>query len=105
MNGTVHFLEKTAFYAGFCKAFSFGGYPCIWCEHQHCVAEEEAGTVDERLRRKCRHMDMIRPSMEAAGMVVFATAKNAGWDLQTIPSKDMEYGKIVHSDVHSITVS
>ena len=102
VNGTVHFLEKTAFYDGVYKAFSFGGYPCIWCEHQHCVAEEAPGVVDESLRRKCRHMDMVRPSMEAAGMDVFATAKNAGWMLQTIPCKDMEYGKIVHSDVHSI---
>jgi len=102
VNGTVHFLEKTAFYDGFYKAFGFGGYPCIWCEHQHCVAEEHEGVVDESLRRKCRHMDLVRPSMEAAGMDVFATAKNAGWELTTIPCKDMEYGKIVHSDVHSI---
>jgi hypothetical protein len=40
--------------------------------------------------------------MEAAGMDVFATAKNAGWTLHTIPCKDMEYGKIVHCDVHSV---
>jgi predicted metal-binding protein len=102
VNGTVHFLEKTAFYDGFYKAFGFGGYPCIWCEHQHCVAEESEGVVDESLRRKCRHMDMVRPSMEAAGMDVFATAKNAGWDLVTIPCKNMEYGKIVHADVRSV---
>jgi len=101
-NGTVHFLEKTAFYDGFYKAFAFGGYPCIWCEHEHCVAEEAPGIVDECLRRKCRHMDLVRPSMEAAGMDVFATAKNADWILRTIPCKDLEYGKIVHSDVHSI---
>ena len=105
MNGTVHFLEKIAFYAGFYTAFSFGGYPCIWCEHQHCAADETPGTVDECLRRTCRHMNMVRPSRKAAGMDVFATAQNAGWDLQTIPCKDLEYGKIVHSYVHSITVS
>ena len=29
VNGTVHLLEKTAFYDGFYKAFGFGGYPCI----------------------------------------------------------------------------
>ncbi len=102
VNGTVHFLEKTAFYDGFYKAFGFGGYPCIWCEHQHCVAEECEGIVDESIRRKCRHMDLVRPSMEAAGMDVFATAKNAGWELSTIPCKDLEYGKIVHGDIHSI---
>ena len=52
VNGTVHELEKTAFYDGFYKAFGFGGYPCIWCEHQHCVAEEAEGIVDESTRRK-----------------------------------------------------
>jgi predicted metal-binding protein len=102
VNGTVHFLEKTAFYDGFYKALGFGGYPCIWCEHQHCVAEEAEGIVDESLRRKCRHMDMVRPSMEAACMDVFATAKNAGWELKTIPCKNLEYGKIVHSEIVSI---
>ena len=54
VNGTIHMLEKTAFYDGFYKAFGFGGYPCIYCEHQHCVAEEAPGVVDESMRRKCR---------------------------------------------------
>ena len=102
VNGTVHELEKTAFYDGFYKAFGFGGYPCIWCEHQHCVAEEAEGMVDESIRRKCRHMNLVRPSMEAAGIDVFATARNIGWELTTIPCKNMEYGKIVHSHIHSV---
>lgn len=102
VNGTVHELEKTAFYDGFYKAFGFGGYPCIWCEHQHCVAEEADGIVDESIRRKCRHMDLVRPSMEAAGIDVFATARNIGWELSTIPCKNREYGKIVHSRIHSV---
>jgi hypothetical protein len=66
------------------------------------VAEEQPGTVDESIRRLCRHMDLVRPSMEAAGMDVFATAKNTGWELSTIPCRDMEYGKIVHGDIVSI---
>jgi predicted metal-binding protein len=102
VNGTVHLLEKTAFYDGFYKAFGFGGYPCIWCEHQHCVAEEAEGIVDESIRRKCRHMDLVRPSMEAAGIDVFATARTIGWELNTIPCKNMEYGKIVNSRIHSV---
>jgi len=102
VNGTVHLLEKTAFYDGFYKAFGFGGYPCIWCEHRHCVAEEAEGIVDESIRRKCRHMDLVRPSMEAAGIDVFATARTIGWELNTIPCKNMEYGKIVHSRIHSV---
>jgi predicted metal-binding protein len=102
VNNTVWLIEKTAFYDGFYKAFAFGAYPCIYCEHQHCVAEEATGVVDESLRRQCRHLDLVRPTMEGAGMDVFATAKKAGWDLETIPCKDLEYGKIVHGNIVSI---
>jgi len=100
VNRTVHMLEKTAFYDGFYKAFGFGAYPCIYCEH--CVAEESEGTVDESVRRKCRHMDLVRPSMEAAGMDVFATARKVGWDIHTIPCKDLEYGKVTRFDLVSV---
>ncbi len=100
VNSTVHRIEKTAFYDGFYKAFGFGGYPCIYCEE--CVAEQQDGVVDESMRRKCRHMDLVRPSMEAAGMDVFATARKVGWDLSTIPCKNMEYGKVLHADIVSV---
>lgn len=99
VNGTIHTLEKAAFYDGYYKAFGFGAYPCIYCDD--CVAEEMEGIVDESVRRLCKHMDLVRPSMEAAGMDVFATARNVGWQLSTIPCKDMEYGKIVHGDISS----
>ena len=99
---TTHLLEKTAFYDGFYRAFGFGAYPCLFCEHEHCVAEEMEGIVDESVRRLCRHKDLVRPSMEAVGMDVFATAGKVGWDLSTIPCKDLEYGKIVHGDIHTV---
>ena len=100
VNSTVHFLEKTAFYDDFPKAFGFGAYPCIYCED--CIAEEHEGIVDESIRRLCRHMDLVRPSMEAAGIDVFSTIKSAGWDLHVIPCRDLEYGKIVHGNVVSV---
>jgi predicted metal-binding protein len=99
VNRTVHTIEKNAFYDGWYKAFGFGGYPCIYCEE--CVAEEAQGPVDESMRRLCRHMDLVRPSMEAAGIDVFETASRAGWRVSTIPCRDLEYGKIVHSSVQS----
>jgi len=40
--------------------------------------------------------------MEAAGIDVFATAKNAGCPLSTIPCRDMEYGKIIHGRIRSV---
>ena len=93
-------LEKTAFYDGFYKAFAFGGYPCAFCEE--CVAEEQPGSVDESYRRFCREQDRVRPSMEAAGMDVFATARRVGWELRTIPVRDLEYGRILRPDVVSV---
>jgi len=99
VNSTVHRLEKTAFYDGYYKAFGFGAYPCIYCDQ--CVAEETEGIVDESVRRRCRHMDRVRPSMEAAGIDVFTTAKKVGWELSTIPCKDMEYGKVTRFDFRS----
>ncbi len=100
VNITVHRLEKTAFYDGYYKAFGFGAYPCIYCDR--CVAEETEGTVDESFRRKCRNMDRVRPSMEAAGMDVFATAKKVGWEISTIPCKDLEYGMVTRFDFRSV---
>jgi len=100
VNGTVHAVEKVAFYDGFYKAFGFGAYPCIYCET--CAPEEREGPVDESMRRFCRYPDLMRPSMEAAGMDVFATAQSVGWDLRVIPCENMAYGKIVHGDIRSV---
>jgi predicted metal-binding protein len=102
VHGTVVKLEKTAFYDGYYKAIGFGAYPCIYCEH--CVAEESVGPVDQSMKRLCRHMEKVRPSMEAVGMDAFATAKKAGWDLSVIPCKDMEYGKIMHTKIVTIAL-
>ena len=85
---------------GFYKAFGMGAYPCIYCDH--CVAEESVGPVDRSMKRLCRHMDKVRPSMEAACIDVFSTARNAWWELSTIPCKDLEYGKIVHANIVSL---
>ncbi|MCQ1538215.1 DUF2284 domain-containing protein [Methanocalculus taiwanensis] len=95
-------LEKMAFYDGYYKAFGFGAYPCIFCDE--CVVEEWEGPVDESIRRSCRQMDRVRPSMESVGMDVFATAKKVGWDIQPIPCAGYEYGKIEHGDIRSVAL-
>ena len=102
IHDTIYRLEKTAFYDGYYKAFGLGAYPCIYCEH--CVAEESVGPVDRSMKRLCRHMDKVRPSMEAAGIDVFATVRNAGWEISTIPCKDLEYGKILHANIVSFAL-
>jgi len=102
VNGTVHALEKVAFFDGYYKAFGFGAYPCIFCET--CIPEETGGPVDAAAKRFCRHADVMRPSMEAAGMDVFATARSVGWPLSTIPCENMAYGKIVHGRITSVAL-
>lgn len=99
---TVYCLEKMAFYDGYYKAFGFGAYPCIFCDE--CVAEEWDGPVDESIRRTCRRMDRVRPSMESVGMDVFATARKAGWNIQPIPCAGFEYGKIEHGNIQSVAL-
>jgi hypothetical protein len=42
--------------------------------------------------------------LEAKDMDVFATARKAGWDLSTIPCKDLEYGKITHANIVSFAL-
>ena len=68
-------LEKAAFIGGFPKALVFGAGPCPICDS--CPP---AGP--------CRHPEQARPAMEAAGIDVYATAANAGIDLQPVPARD-----------------
>jgi len=64
-------LEKAAFLAGYHKALSFGAGPCPVCD---------ACPPDGR----CRFPELARPSMEAAGMDVYQTVRNAGISLTPV---------------------
>lgn len=68
-------LEKTAFLAGFHKAFVFGAGPC-----PVCPSCPDTGI--------CRHPDQARPAMEASGIDVYATARNAGFSLTPVQAKN-----------------
>lgn len=67
-------LEKKAFLAGFHKAFVFGAGPCPVCET--CSTDGP-----------CRHTDLARPAMEASGIDVFETTRNAGIPLKPVRQK------------------
>lgn len=69
------FLEREAFLAGFHKAFAMGSGPCHICER--CPVEHP-----------CAHPDEARPSMEACGIDVYATARNAGFHIEVVRSRD-----------------
>jgi predicted metal-binding protein len=63
----VH-MERHAFLSGYYKAFSYGAHRCRRCEV--CALDEG--------KTKCKFPVEARPSLESAGIDVFATAKNAG---------------------------
>ena len=70
-------LERELFLAGYYKAIAFGAGPCRAC--RSCDVTEA-----------CRHPSVARPSMEAAGIDVFATARNNGFQIEVVTSDDCE---------------
>jgi predicted metal-binding protein len=74
----VHKIEAQAFTLGYRFAVGFIGGTCKLCSQ--CVASSDS-------QEPCRHPYLARPSMEAVGIDVFATAKNAGLPFE-IPAKD-----------------
>ncbi len=67
--------EREAFNAGFYKSFSYWAGPCSLC---HSCPEDGA----------CRNTKDARPSMEAAGIDVFETARRAGLSLRTLQGRN-----------------
>ncbi len=65
INDIVVEVEKRAFLMGHYLALGLRGGPCPLCKE--CVEPDES----------CRHPEKARPSMEALGIDVFATLKNA----------------------------
>ena len=67
-------LEREIFLAGHYKAFAFGSGPCNLCEE--CTLEF------------CTHAEQARPSMEAAGIDVYATARANGYPIEVVKNHD-----------------
>jgi len=74
-------LELRIFLDGYYKAFAFPCGPCWTCKE--CVA----GKFNRGKAAACRHPDLARPSMEAAGIDVFATARAAGLPIEVVRSE------------------
>ena len=68
-------LEREAFLANYYKAFSFGSGPCHLCSE--CSIEEG-----------CRYPEQARPAMEASGIDVFRTAREAGFPIDVCRTRD-----------------
>lgn len=75
-------LERKAFLEGYYLAFGFTSGRCKLCEKCN---------VD---RGFCLKPMEMRPSMEGCGIDVFATAENAGFEMNILKSRNEEYYRI-----------
>ena len=82
-------LEFEAFRSGYEKAFVFIAGTCRLCKK--CALEDLPKEIHPEMAKKyCRHKDRMRPSMEAAGIDVFGTARNAGFEMVTITTDNLD---------------
>jgi len=72
-------LERHIFLEGYHSALAFTAGSCNLCEKCNI----EGGTCLKPLE--------VRPSMESCGISVFETARNAGYKIEVLKSKDEEY--------------
>lgn len=70
-------LERELFLAGYYKALGLGAGPCRLCKE--CALDEG-----------CRHADEARPSMEASGIDVYATARKQGFVINVVRNDNDE---------------
>jgi predicted metal-binding protein len=78
-------LERAAFVMGFERAFSLSSGFCTLCP------ECPAGKLAEPnlfSKKECLQSKKAHPSMEAAGIDVYSTVRDCGFDLQ--PVKDLK---------------
>ena len=67
-------LEREAFLSGFYRVFGLGEGPCPFCKECNL--------------QKCTHPNLARPSMEACGIDVYATARKAGFELNVVKKRE-----------------
>jgi len=72
-------LERCAFLQGFYSALGFTAGSCKLCEK--CDVEKGL----------CAKPQLARPSTESCGIDVFSTARNAGYEMEVLTSKEQEY--------------
>ncbi len=71
---TMAELEREAFLSGYYKAFALGAGPCYLCEECN---------LDER----CKHPHKARPAMEACGIDVYKTVREAGFPIEVVKDR------------------
>ena len=79
-------MERSAFLAGYYKAFALGATPCYLCKTCVVVKKPQPGGEHSWTVPRCKHIDIMRPPMDAFGIDIFQTAKNAGYDIGVLQS-------------------
>lgn len=74
-------LEREAFINGLYKAFAYTAGPCRLCGS--CEAEK-VQFPNKYSKKECKNQKKARPCMEACGIDVFQTARNAGYKLEVV---------------------
>ncbi|HOT24239.1 MAG TPA: DUF2284 domain-containing protein [Thermoleophilia bacterium] len=78
LNEAAKALERELFLAGFHKTRTMGAGPCDACGA--CAEGKECPTPEK-----------ARPAMEACGVDVYTTVRNAGWEIQVARTPESEY--------------
>jgi predicted metal-binding protein len=88
-------LEQLAFSLGFYKTLGYTGHQCGWCAH--CPAKDDGAKITD-----CRNRRKMRPSMEAAGIDVYAACASVGWDLDILTCTKVEDGYVLDSPMTTV---
>ncbi|MCD6203646.1 MAG: DUF2284 domain-containing protein [Methanophagales archaeon] len=80
---TMFEMERHAFLSGYYKVFAMVGLCCAYCDE--CIPERE-NFLDHAAKRFCIHPHKMRPGMEACGIDVFKTVRNAGYEVEALTS-------------------
>ncbi|HDS45066.1 MAG TPA: DUF2284 domain-containing protein [Methanomicrobia archaeon] len=84
VHDTMFELERYAFLSGYYQAFAMVALPCTYCED--CLPEREGLELDQVPKRFCTHQGKVRPAMEACGIDVITTVRDAGYELEVLTS-------------------
>jgi len=84
----VEAVEAAAFKKGLYLAAGFVGGSCILCDR----------CVDDKCSQVCRHPFRARPAMEAVGINVIRTAKNAGLPIYLSSSQNVMWTGLILLD-------
>jgi predicted metal-binding protein len=71
--GIIAELEREIFLEGDWRTWAMSSGPCSLCESCN-------------VKKSCQFPEQARPSMEACGVDVFSTARNAGWKIEVVQS-------------------